>query len=189
MKNIYEHMKKCKKDPIYFIENHVKIIHYPENTGAAMMASIGLIRLTDDQKKMIKSFLKNKDTELHFDRIVGKTTAEVAFLLWQDVFNQNQTRVIIARKQQNAIDILQLYRQLGNRLDGSFGWKVVKGGRTELELENGNRLFAIGEASIDRIRSMAISTLVLDEFEYMDTDKIKQSIPSQVYMKKLALSS
>src|ERR1035438_8040331 len=90
--------QRCSKDPIYFIEKYVKIVHLDE----------GLVPfiLRDYQKEIIKSAAANRFTIIATARQVGKSTTMIAYILWYVLFSQDKTVALLANKGETAREIL-----------------------------------------------------------------------------------
>ena len=71
-KEIEEYIK-CSNDPIYFLENYVKIVHVDE----------GLVsfKMYDFQKKLVNAITDNRNVIVKTGRQVGKTTTTIGWLL------------------------------------------------------------------------------------------------------------
>ena len=89
---------KCAKNPIYFIENYVKIISIDE----------GLVpfRLYLFQKEMIGTFHNNRFTICKLPRQSGKSTVLLAYLVHYLIFNETVNVAILANKAQTARELL-----------------------------------------------------------------------------------
>lgn len=63
-KSMFDELKRCRKDPIYFIENYVKVVHVDR----------GLIpfKLYPYQKKMIQAYADNRKVITMLFRQAGK---------------------------------------------------------------------------------------------------------------------
>jgi hypothetical protein len=89
---------KCKLDPIYFIQNYVKIVTI--DNGVQPM------QLFDYQKDIVMSLWKNRKTAAVICRQAGKTTVVAAFVCWYILFNDHKTIAILANKASTAREIL-----------------------------------------------------------------------------------
>ena len=89
---------QCMKDPMYFIQNYVKIISLDE----------GLIpfKLYDFQKEMIGTFHTNRFTICKLPRQSGKSTTIISYLLYYVLFNPSVNVAILANKAATARDLL-----------------------------------------------------------------------------------
>ena len=91
--NIVEFLK-CKEDPVYFANKHIKIVSIDE----------GLIpfRMYPFQKKLISNFHENRFNICKMPRQTGKSTTAVSYLLHYAVFNDNINIAILANKASTA---------------------------------------------------------------------------------------
>ena len=91
---------KCSKDPKYFIENYIKVVHVDH----------GLVpfNLYDFQKTMVKTIHDNRFSIFCTPRQVGKSTTVVSYFLWYILFNESVNIAILANKGSLARDILSL---------------------------------------------------------------------------------
>ena len=89
--------QKCMDDPIYFIQEHMKIVSLDE----------GLVpfNMYDFQKNMVQTFHDNRFTICKLPRQSGKSTTIIAYLLHYVLFNPNVNVAILANKSSTARDI------------------------------------------------------------------------------------
>ena len=85
-----EEYTKCMKDPIYFIQQYIKIVSLDE----------GLVPFTlyDFQKEMVGTFHNNRFTICKLPRQSGKSTTIIAYLLHYVLFNPTVNVAILANK-------------------------------------------------------------------------------------------
>jgi len=95
--NILE-FQKCAEDPIYFMENYMKIVSLDE----------GLVpfKMYDFQKHIVKTIHDNRFTICKLPRQSGKSTTTVSYLLHYAIFNPNSNIAILANKSTTDRDIL-----------------------------------------------------------------------------------
>ena len=84
----------CKADPVYFSEQHVKIVTLDE----------GLMPFEpyDFQKKLINNFHDNRFNICKMPRQTGKSTTVISYLLHYVVFNDSVNVGILANKAATA---------------------------------------------------------------------------------------
>ena len=82
--------QKCMDDPVYFIQEYMKIVSLDE----------GLVpfKMYDFQQNMVKTFHYNRFTICKLPRQSGKSTTIIAYLLHYVLFNQNVNVAILANK-------------------------------------------------------------------------------------------
>src|SRR5690606_3027040 len=74
-------IRRCHSDPLYFIENYVKIQHPVK--GDILFSPY------DYQKRMVDNFHNNRFNIAMLPRQCGKTTIAAAYLLWYAMFNMD----------------------------------------------------------------------------------------------------
>lgn len=156
-------IQRCKVDPIYFIENYVKIIDVSGN--------IVLPTLRDYQKKAIKTYLLNKISIVMQPRQTAKTTTVAMLLVWYIVFNPNKLSAILGNKEKIAIEILSKIQFSYEQLPWFIQQGVKIFNRKEIQLENNSRVIA-SATSASGLRGFTITgILFLDEFAFVDDNK------------------
>lgn len=155
-------MKKCAADPIYFIENYMKVVHVDH----------GLVpfKLRDYQKEIVRSLHQNRYTIICTARQAGKSTVMIGYTLWYVLFNKTKTVALLANKGDTARELLgrlqlsytYLPHWLQQGIDDNGGWN-----KGSIALENGSRILA-GSTSADTIRGYTINLLILDEAAHVD---------------------
>ena len=90
--------QKCEKDPLYFMENYMKIVSLDE----------GLVpfKMYDFQKHIVRTIHDNRFTICKLPRQSGKSTTTVSYLLHYALFNPNSNIALLANKSSTARDIL-----------------------------------------------------------------------------------
>lgn len=90
IKNYIEY-ERCKRNPIYFINNYLK---YTGFNGKETP-----IKLFDYQEKYIKSVQKNKLNLGAWSRQNGKTITNIAIVVWNLIFKNNETVIVYSFKE------------------------------------------------------------------------------------------
>jgi hypothetical protein len=159
---------KCAKDPIYFIEHYMKIIH----------GDLGLIsfKLRGYQRDMIKSIHDSRRVIMCMARQSGKSTAMVGYILWYILFNEHVTAALLANKEKTALEILAKAHLAYMHLPLFLQQGIKEWNKGSIVLENGSRV--IGDAtSADAVRGYAINLLVLDEAAHVENwDQFSTSV-------------
>ena len=155
-----EEIKKCRRDPIYFIETYVKIVH--PTKGAVHF------KLYDYQKELINMYHRNKDVIILSARQTGKSTTASAFLLWFSIFQFDKTILIASNKEKGAKEMIQRIRYAYEHLPMWIKPGVVDDGwnKHSVGFDNGSRIESTATAE-DSGRGMSISLLYLDEFAFV----------------------
>ena len=127
-----EEYAKCMKDPLYFIQEYIKIVSLDE----------GLVpfKLYDFQKEMVGTFHNNRFTICKLPRQSGKSTTIIAYLLHYVLFNPSVNVAILANKAATARDLLGRLQLAYEHLPGWLQQGVMSWNKGSLELENGSKI-------------------------------------------------
>jgi hypothetical protein len=149
---------KCRDDILYFLENHVKIVHVDE----------GLIpfSLYPFQKDLIQTISKNRNVIVKTGRQVGKSTTTLGWLLHYILFNQSKTVGILANKAATARELLGRIQIAYQHLPKFLQQGLKEWNKGSLELENGSKIIASSTSS-SAIRGFSFSCILLDEFAHV----------------------
>ena len=162
---------RCASDPIYFIENYVKIIHVDR----------GLVNfdLYPFQKKLINTIHNNRFTIAKLPRQVGKSTCTVSYILWCVLFGPMQNIGILANKAGTAMEILKKLQVAYEHIPLWMQQGVITWNKGLIELENGSRVIAASTAS-DGARGFSYNMIMLDEFAFVPHN-IAEEFMTSVY--------
>ena len=160
---------ECMKDPIYFIENYMKIISLDE----------GLIpfRMYNFQKEMVGTFHNNRFTIAKMPRQSGKSTVIIAYLLHYVLFNSSVNVAILANKATTARDLLGRLQLAYEHLPKWLQQGVMIWNKGSLELENGSKILA-SSTSASAVRGGSYNIIFLDEFAYVPANVAEQFFSS-----------
>ena len=163
--------QKCMDDPIYFIQEYMKIVSLDE----------GLVpfKMYDFQQNMVKTFHDNRFTICKLPRQSGKSTTIIAYLLHYVLFNQNVNIAILANKSSTARDILGRLQLGYENLPKWLQQGVVSWNKGSLDLENGSSILA-ASTSASAIRGGSYNIIFLDEFAYVPSS-LAEEFFSSVY--------
>jgi len=153
-------LKKCAKDPEYFIVKYVRIQH-------PLLGSVPF-ELYDFQREMIQNFQQHKYNILLASRQVGKTTTVGAYLLWFTIFNDDKTVLIVSNKNSNAMEIIERIRYAYESLPNWLKPGVMEDGwnKHSISFDNDSRI--LSEATTEQSgRGLSISLLFCDEFAHV----------------------
>lgn len=170
-KDQIEQFIKCKKDPVFFAKNYIKIVSLDHGLVPFNMYKF--------QEKLIKNFHDNRFNVCKMPRQSGKSTTVVAYLLHYAIFNDNINIAILANKASTARDLLgrlQLaYENLPKWMQqGVFIWN-----KGSIELENGSKILA-ASTSASAVRGGSYNIIFLDEFAFVP-NHIADEFFSSVY--------
>lgn len=164
-----EEYLKCAQDPIYFIENYVKIIHVDR----------GVIpfKLYDFQREMIRTIEANRRVVGRIGRQSGKSQTTIAYILWVSLFKETQNIVILANKGSLARDLLDRYQRSYENLPMWLQQGVVVWNKGNIELENGSKVSASATSS-SAVRGGSYTHVVLDEFAHVHNNLAEEFFTS-----------
>jgi len=162
---------KCSNDPIYFIENYVKIVHVDRGVIPFDM--------WDFQRDMINTFNNNRFSIVKCPRQVGKTISSVSYILWLSLFNPDQNIAILANKGDLAQEILDRYQLAYENLPMWLQQGIKVWNKRNIELENGSKVLASATSS-NAIRGGSFTLVFLDEFGFVP-NSIAENFFTSVY--------
>ena len=162
---------KCKKDPIYFAKNYIKIVSLDE----------GLVhfKMWDFQEELIRNFHENRFNICKMPRQTGKSTTCVSYLLHYSLFNDNVNIGILANKLSTARDLLGRLQLAYEQLPLWLQQGIVVYNKGSMELENGSKILA-ASTSASAVRGMSFNIIFLDEFAFVP-NHIAEAFFSSVY--------
>jgi len=155
--NIVEFVR-CKNDPVYFTEKHIKIVNVDEGLVGFNMYKF--------QKKLIRNFHKNRFNICKMPRQTGKSTTVVSYLLHYAIFNDNVNIGILANKAATARDLLGRLQLAYENLPRWMQQGIVAWNKGSMELENGSKIIA-ASTSASAVRGMSFNIIFLDEFAFV----------------------
>ena len=164
-----EEYPSCMKDPIYFIQNYIKIVSLDE----------GLVpfSLYDFQKEMVGTFHNNRFTICKLPRQSGKSTTIIAYLLHYVLFNASVNVAILANKAATARDLLGRLQLAYEHMPKWLQQGVMSWNKGSLELENGSKILA-SSTSASAVRGGSYNIIFLDEFAYVPANVAEQFFSS-----------
>jgi len=168
-KKSVEEYTKCMEDPVYFVQNYVKIVSIDE----------GLVPFTlwDFQKEIIGTFHNNRFTICKLPRQSGKSTTIIAYLLHYVLFNPTVNVAILANKAATARDLLGRLQLAYEHLPKWLQQGVMSWNKGSLELENGSKILA-SSTSASAVRGGSYNIIFLDEFAYVPSNVAEQFFSS-----------
>ena len=150
---------KCSKDPIYFAEKYIQIVHVDR----------GLIPiiLYDYQKEIMEKIANNRRVAVNTSRQAGKTTTAVAVILHYILFNDRKTVALLANKGDSAREILDRIKIAYEALPDWIQQGVIEFNKGSAEFENGSKIIAASTSST-AIRGKSVSFLYIDETAFVE---------------------
>jgi hypothetical protein len=152
-------IKKCIKDPIYFILNYIKIIDGDE----------GLIKFQprDYSIKFIKTIHENNYVLTKFPRQSGKSITVAAYMTWYAIFNANKYVVLLAHQKSMASEQLNRIKGMIQNLPLWIQQPVIKANESVVGFSNGSRI-TCAATSPNAVRGRTVNFLYLDEFAFVE---------------------
>lgn len=161
--------QRCMEDPLYFIQNYVRIVSLDE----------GLVpfKMYDFQKEMVGTFHNNRFTICKLPRQSGKSTTIISYLLHYVLFNDSVNVAILANKAATARDLLGRLQLAYEHLPKWLQQGVMSWNKGSLELENGSKILA-SSTSASAVRGGSYNIIFLDEFAYVPANVAEQFFSS-----------
>jgi len=167
-KEMLEEYVKCAEDICYFAEKYFYIITI--DYGKI------LIPLRDYQKKVLKVCKEPPEDKQHViilaSRQIGKTAMISLNLLHTILFNKDHVAAILANKEMISVEILDKIKSAYEALPMWLQQGIVEWNKKDIILENGSSLYAFSTSST-AVRGLSFSTLLLDEFAFVDQNMQK----------------
>ena len=145
---------KCKNDPVYFIENYVKII--------TLDSGLQPFKLYDCQKKKVDCIMNNRRVVLMEGRQQGKTETSAACILHYTIFEEDKTVAIMANKSAAAREVLNRYQIMYENLPIWMQQGVKTWNKGDVELENNSKVLTAATTAA-AIRGKSVNWLYIDE--------------------------
>lgn len=178
-----EEYQRCYDDAGYYVENYCKF-----------MTDHGLqvVELRDFQKNVVKTVTdevyipslgewgpKNRNVIWMAARQSGKTTTVSAFLSWMLIFHADRNILVVANKEDTAIEIVDKITNIFKGLPYFLKPGCINFGKTGLRLENGSRIISSATTNTASI-GFTIHCILLDEFAHIP-DNIVNNFWRSVY--------
>lgn len=157
-------LKKCQKNLLYFAENFFTIINLDRGREK--------ISLHKCQKRVLRALRDNRFNIVLASRQVGKTTMMTIYTLWVACFSEDQRILVVANKEQTAINIFKRIRLAYEQLPNWLKPGVLEYGKTSMTLANGSSI-GISTTSSDAGRGDSCNCLVLDELAFIDNHLVE----------------
>ena len=157
--DLLQEYKKCMDNPVYFVENYVKVISLDDGMVPFVLYPY--------QKDMFKQFQENRFNVVLACRQSGKSISACAYLLWYVLFNPEKTVAILANKGATAREMLNRITLMLENIPFflQLGSKALNKG--SLEFSNNSRIIAAATSG-SSIRGMSVNLLYLDEFAFVE---------------------
>lgn len=178
-------LQKCEKDPVFFIQNFIKI--KDSQTGDILP-----FKLWDFQKDYIKSFKSKHNPDgyrFHLvlkSRQLGMSTTTLALILHKAIFQKNAKIVIACKKQNDASKMLtdEIFFMI-DQLPAFLRPSEKERNKTRIHFASSNSWIQAVSASPGALRQYQATHVVFDEFAFyneiradLDTEMFRAALPS-----------
>ena len=157
-------IKKSSGNLLFFAENFFTIVNLDKGRDK--------IQLHKCQKRVLRALRDNRFNIVLASRQIGKTTMMCIYALWTACFNDDQRILIVANKEQTAINIFKRVRIAYEELPNWLKPGVEEYGKTSMLLANGSSV-GISTTSSDAGRGDSCNVLVLDELAFIDNHLVQ----------------
>ena len=120
----------------------------------------------------MRSLRDNRFNIVLASRQVGKTTMMTIYALWVACFLEDQRILVVANKEQTAINIFKRIRLAYEQLPNWLKPGVIEYGKTSMTLSNGSSI-GISTTSSDAGRGDSCNCLILDELAFIDNHLVE----------------
>ena len=157
--DMVEELRKCKNDIVYFAENFFYIISLDKGKQK--------IELYEAQKRVLRSFVSQRNVIVCSSRQIGKSTMLTVFSLWMVCFNEDYRAAIVANKETTAINIFKRIRMAYEQLPNYIKPGVKDYGKTGMTLGNDSSII-VSTTTATSIRGDSLNCVLLDEAAYIE---------------------
>lgn len=181
-KNSISELLKCKNDPIYFIENYIKIFNQ----------SMGVVpfKLFNKQKEFIRLFIEKHKILVLKSRQTGMTTTIEQLQLWLLLFYRNYYIGVLSIEEKRSKKFLEELKEMYylSNLD-KIPWlpKLKRPLQTSLTFSNGSEIRQ-GNTN-NPMRGFRISLIIVDEQQFVENldEQLKSVGPTLQTIQKSGL--
>ena len=155
-----QELDKCRKDPVYFIQNFCRIQH-PVRGAIAF-------DLYDYQIDQIRAYHEQRSVVVLSARQTGKSTVASMYLLWFAIFQDDKTVLIASNKNKGAMEMISRIQYAYQYLPDWIKPGIVDDGWNKHTIKFDNDSKIDSEATSENSgRGASISLLYLDEFAFV----------------------
>lgn len=155
-----DEIKKCTKSLLHFAENYFYIINIDEGRQK--------IELRKYQKRLLKTLKNNRFVVCLASRQIGKSTILTIYMLWVALFNEDQSILLAANKEESAKEVFKRVKLAYEMLPNYLKSPVVKYAETSMVLDNGSSI-SVTTTTSDTGRGRSVSLLCLDELAHIES--------------------
>lgn len=154
-----EELRRCKEDIIYFAENFFYIVSLDRGKEK--------IQLYEAQKRVLRSFVSERNVIVCSSRQIGKSTMLTVFSLWMVCFHDDYRAAIVANKETTAINIFKRIRLAYEQLPNYIKPGVKDYGKTGMTLGN-DASIVVSTTTATSIRGDSLNCVLLDEAAHIE---------------------
>jgi len=159
-KEIKKELIRCGRNPIYFINNYVRISH--------PMKGLIPFSLYPFQEEVVKDFKDYRYNIILKARQLGISTTVAGYVTWLMLFHRNKNVVVMATKLNTAANLVKKVKLAMKSVpEWMMIAKITVDNRNSFELSNGSQVKAISTSG-DAGRSEALSLLIIDEAAFVE---------------------
>ena len=157
-------IKRCHEDIIYFAEKYFTITNLDRGKE--------VIKLYTKQKQVLRSLMNNRFVCLLSSRQAGKSTLMTIYVLWVTCFFGDQRAVMVANKENTAINIFKRVRLAYEQLPNFLKPGVKEYGKTGVVFDNDSSI-GVSTTTSTAVRGESINILVCDEMAFIEPHLIE----------------
>lgn len=152
----------CGKDPVYFIDNYIKLFHPQQG--------ILPFKTWDFQKELFQKFNDYQFNIILKSRQLGASWVSAAYAVWLMMFKREKNIMVIATSFKTAANLVKKVKFMIKNLPPWFEQftKIEFDNKTNFTLSNGSEIKA-ASTTTDVGRSEALSLLIIDEAAHIKT--------------------
>jgi len=155
-----EEIKKCGRDPVYFIKSYCRIQH--------PMKGLIPFHLYDFQEELLKEYNDYKFNIILKARQLGISTLTAGYIVWMMLFRREKNVLVVATKFKTAANLVKKVKKMFKHVPLWLRIAEIEiNNETSFTLSNGSQIQA-STTSSDAGRSEALSLLVIDEAAFVD---------------------
>lgn len=164
-----DELRKCAKDPIYFILKYIKIVDGDK----------GLINFQPREYAInfIKTIHKHNYSCARFPRQSGKSLSVAAYMTWYVIFNSQKNALLLAHKKSMASEQLLRIKNMIQEVPLWMQQPILKWNESSIAFANGSRV-ACSATTPNAARGFTINFLYLDEFAFVEPHIANEFISS-----------
>jgi hypothetical protein len=169
---------KCADEHIVFGKDHKEIFVKDLQVGDEILTEKGLQKITsiqvhDDFENMYDVSLVNGNHRFYSNGILShNTTLMTIYALWVSCFEEDQRVMIVANREQTAINIYKRVRTAFEQLPNFLKPGVKEYGQTGVTFDNDSSI-GVSTTTATAVRGESISLLIIDEMAFIENHLIE----------------